>query len=199
MFIYKTTHTNGKYYIGRCSRKYSKNYLGSGRWVRSIKDKSQLTREILIECSSFEELCIAEETTIDHHINDTLCMNWNNKSVGFATGDLNPSKIKPNFLGKHHSDEVKRQISETKKKQYADGSVIHPMNGAIPSKLQRKNTSEANSETYKILFKDKKELLVTNLSNWCRENPYYNINALNNGIRLRGYYKDITGLIKLPK
>lgn len=199
MFIYKTTHISGKYYIGRCSRKYSKFYFGSGRWVRSIKDRSQLTREILVECSTFEELCIEEERLINEHINDPLCMNWNNKSVGFATGDLNPSRIKPNFLGKTHSGDTKRKISETKKKQYSEGLVKHPMIGAIPSDLQRNRSSETNSNTYKIIFKSGQEITITNLSKWCSENPKYNFNALGNGIRLRGYYKDIVQLILIPK
>jgi hypothetical protein len=198
MFIYKTTHTSGKYYIGRCSRKYSKNYLGSGRWVKSIKDKSQLSREILSEHTSFEDLCLAEELAINKYIDDPLCMNWNNRSVGFATGDLNPSRINPNFLGKQHSEEVKRKISETKKKQYSDG-LQHPMLGATPTAKQRARSSETNAETYDITFENNTTIQVTNLSNWCKENPKYNINALGNGIRIRGYYKDIKRLEKVPK
>lgn len=198
MFIYKTTHTSGKYYIGRCSRKYSKNYLGSGRWVQSIKDKSQLSREILSEHTTFENLCLAEELAIKEHISDPLCMNWNNKSVGFATGDLNPSKKRPNFLGKKHTEEVKLKISETKKKQYEDG-LQHPMLGATPSDKQRVRSAETNSETYIITFENDTTLKVINLSNWCKQNPKYNINALGNGIRLRGYYKDIKRLEKVPK
>ena len=51
-FIYKTTCSSGKYYIGRHSTtNVNDNYFGSGKWIRSIKDKSTLTREILEFCT----------------------------------------------------------------------------------------------------------------------------------------------------
>lgn len=189
MFIYKTTHNNGKYYIGRCSRKYSKNYLGSGKWVRSIKDKSQLTREILIECSNFEELCIAEETIINQHINDPMCMNWNNRSVGFATGDLNPSRQK----------KLKRKLVRLKRNNILMDQLNTQCLELSHLICKKNRSSEVNSNSYKIVFKSGEEITITNLSKWCSENTKYNINALGNGIRIRGYYKDIIQLIALPK
>jgi hypothetical protein len=64
MFIYLTTNiiTNKKY-IGMCSRDAS-SYLGSGKLLkRAIKKfgKENFKREILQECSTFEELCEAED------------------------------------------------------------------------------------------------------------------------------------------
>lgn len=189
MFIYKTTHISGKYYIGRCSRKYSKNYLGSGRWVRSIKDKSQLTREILVECSTFEELCIEEERLINIHINDPLCMNWNNKSVGFATGDLNPSRIKPNFLGKQHSEEVKRKISETKKRQYELGLVTHPRLPA--SDVSKQRSKEVNSCRYAITKITGETIIIDNLKEYCGLNGHSDI-AFHRAMRNNKMYKGMT-------
>ena len=56
-FIYKTIHISGKYYIGRHSTKnINDGYLGSGRWVKSIKEKSNLSREILEYCNNDKEL-----------------------------------------------------------------------------------------------------------------------------------------------
>lgn len=56
-FVYKTTHVNGKFYIGRHSTdNLEDGYFGSGGWVKSIKDKTSLTRTILIFCDSYEEL-----------------------------------------------------------------------------------------------------------------------------------------------
>jgi len=58
-FIYKTTHISGKYYIGRHSTEnINDGYLGSGKWVKSIKDKSKLSREILEYCDDIDDLII---------------------------------------------------------------------------------------------------------------------------------------------
>lgn len=88
--IYKTISPSGKYYIGRHSTSdLNDGYLGSGKWVRSVNDKSSLTREILAYANSFDELKLLEEQFISKHIDDPNNMNFNDKSVGFPTGDLN--------------------------------------------------------------------------------------------------------------
>lgn len=45
--LYRTTmQDSNKFYVGRQSTTNLKDgYLGSGKWVRSIKDKSVLSRE----------------------------------------------------------------------------------------------------------------------------------------------------------
>lgn len=88
LFIYKTTHKNGKFYIGRHGALLLEDgYLGSGKWVKSIKDKSSLTREILCFASSMEELHSLEEYYIDLHWNDPLCMNNKKASLGSTSED----------------------------------------------------------------------------------------------------------------
>lgn len=90
LFVYKTTHVNGKYYIGRHqTENLDDDYLGSGKWVKSIKDQSTLSREIIIEATSIEELYQLEEYYIDLHWDDPLCMNYKKASVGMTSEDAN--------------------------------------------------------------------------------------------------------------
>ena len=172
MFIYKTTHTNGKYYIGRCSRKYPDSYLGSGRWVQSIKDKSQLTRVILSEHKTFEDLCKAEEQTIAKHIHNPLCMNYNNKSVGFASGKLNPSSKLKGVKKGDMKEETKNKLSKIFKEKYKD-PTNHPLYGKEhPNKGK---SLLANSSSYLITYEDGTTEEVIGLKPWCLQNDYNDI------------------------
>lgn len=131
-FIYKTSHISGKYYIGRHSTKnINDGYFGSGRWVKSIKDKSNLSREILEYCDNDSELIEKETFLIEQHISNPLCMNWNDKGVGWSSR-FNPSKLNPSrFAGDKNpmkNEEVRNKVSESIKKGYAEGR-IHPLLG----------------------------------------------------------------------
>ena len=97
-FLYKTTHISGKYYVGRHStNKLDDNYFGSGKWVRSLNDKSTLTREILKFCDP-EELLTEEQNLLKEHVGKPNCMNFNYNPVGFSSGKLNPNS-KENLVG----------------------------------------------------------------------------------------------------
>jgi len=86
--IYKTIHVNGKFYIGRHqTENLNDGYLGSGKWVSGIKDKSTLSREIIAEANSIKELYELEEYYIDLHWDDPLCMNMKKASVGLTSED----------------------------------------------------------------------------------------------------------------
>lgn len=88
LFVYKTTHINGKYYIGRHqTESLDDGYLGSGKWVSSIKDKSTLSRIILKESKTIEELKRLEKYYISIHYDDTLCMNYRYGSSGWSSED----------------------------------------------------------------------------------------------------------------
>jgi hypothetical protein len=92
-FIYKTTHCNGKYYIGRHSTKnLNDGYLGSGRWVTGIKDRASLTREIIDFVDNEETLLQREGELINEHFGKEGCMNLNPNPIGFAPNNLNPNK-----------------------------------------------------------------------------------------------------------
>lgn len=155
--IYKTTHTNGKYYIGRHSTdNIDDGYIGSGIWVSQIKDKSTLSREILAEATTIDELIEMEEKYIAEHINNDLCMNMSNASTGFATGNFNPMKqpeVRAKLQGENHwlkkSPERTREISQRQKELVLEGKHIFqsenaPMKKAENRKAASKRLRERN-------------------------------------------------------
>lgn len=142
-FVYKTTHISGKYYIGRHSTEnVNDGYLGSGRWVKSIKDKSKLSREILSYYNNTEELIENETILIEQNIENPLCMNWNDRGVGWSS-KYNPSKLNPQrFAGDKNPmkrEEIRKKVSESLKQSYVTGKII-------PSFLGRNHTEEANEK-----------------------------------------------------
>ncbi len=114
LFVYKTTHINGKYYIGRHqTENLNDGYLGSGKWIKSIKNKSTLSKEIIKEAKSFEELCELEEYYINLYWDDPLCMNYLKSSGGWTSEDVkqmvekgtHPSQRRPDGTS-HATDRV---------------------------------------------------------------------------------------------
>ena len=84
--IYKTTHVNGKYYIGRHgTRNLEDGYIGSGKWPRSILDKSTLTREILEYAIDEPALIELEGRYLRDHYGKPDCMNMSIDPVGFSS------------------------------------------------------------------------------------------------------------------
>ena len=141
-FVYKTTHISGKYYIGRHSTEnIDDGYFGSGRWVTSIKDKSKLSREIISYYNTTEDLIENETLLIGKNIDNSLCMNWNDRGVGWSS-KYNPLKLNPQkFAGDKNPmkrEEVRKKVSETKKELYKKG-LIKTCKG-------RKHTEEAKEK-----------------------------------------------------
>lgn len=123
-FIYKTLHTDGRYYIGRHSTtNINDGYIGSGSWIQEIKkDKDQihlLERTILKFVDSEKSLLESEEELITIHFGDPLCMNKTKASSGFKNEDwLDPisrekriSSMKQS-LSSPEAKERKRKASE---------------------------------------------------------------------------------------
>jgi hypothetical protein len=159
--IYKTEHPNGKYYIGRHSTNDPNDlYYGSGKWVRSIKDKSVLVKTILEFADSLEHLKELEEKYINMNIEEENCMNFNNNSCGFASGELNPSNreerkkiMSEKFKGKNnpmakkgnHTEESKEKIRE---KMMGENNPFYGKNHTeeTKEKLRRIKTGHKQSE-----------------------------------------------------
>lgn len=125
-YIYKVCDQSGRYYVGRHSTNKQKDtYYGSGKWVRSLKDKTTLTKEIIETCETFEQLLEREKFYISENIGKDKCMNFNNSSVGFAVGEYNPAntqeekrKRRLRVIGDNNPakrDEVRKKISEKNK------------------------------------------------------------------------------------
>ena len=128
-YIYKLVHTNGRYYIGRHSTKNLEDgYMGSGKWPRSVKNKQELSKEILSYHTSLAALMLAEKALLTEHVGKPSCMNFNNNAVGFASGSLNPAKTEKEKLrkskivgdlnpmfGRSHTNSAKLKMSEDRK------------------------------------------------------------------------------------
>jgi hypothetical protein len=119
-FIYKTTHKNGKYYIGRHSTdNIDDGYIGSGKWPRSIKDKSSLTREILEYADDADSLKILEKNYLIEHYGKPDCMNRTPDPIGFDT-DNNPMKrpeIAKKLSGDNHYMRQRPEARENSRKK----------------------------------------------------------------------------------
>ena len=143
--IYKTTQpSSGRYYIGRHNTEdLQDDYMGSGRWVSSIKDKSTLTKEILLLCETEEELIETETIMIREVIDDPLNMNWNDSGVGWSSS-TNPSKTNKWMLGDGNPmrrDEVREKVSQSLKEGYENGRV-HPQLNVPRTEEQKEKQSE---------------------------------------------------------
>lgn len=102
-----------------------------------MKDTSQLVVEILEYATTFDELLILEEIYLQEHCNLYNNMNFNNRPVGFATGDLNwattadgRERKRKGRLGKSFDDlygiersaEIRNKISESRTGQTRDSA-----------------------------------------------------------------------------
>lgn len=131
-YVYKTILAGSdKYYIGRHSTDnedfLNEDYFGSGRWVKSIKDKSRLSKIILETYDTYEELCIGEEKYILEHIHDKPnCMNVLMSSGGFPPGELHPMYGKTGEL--HHS--------------FGENNYMYGKTGELSPNYGRKHTIE---------------------------------------------------------
>lgn len=146
-YTYKVVSQSGKFYVGRHSTEnIDDGYVGSGKWVRSIKDTNILEKEILDFYDDFDSLVSAEQKLIAEHINDPNNMNFNLSPVGFSTGKMNPAK--DNSERKKRSErvsgdgnpakmlEVRIKISRSLKRRFLE-KENHPMFGKFHTETSK--------------------------------------------------------------
>ena len=146
--LYKTTNiSNGKTYIGiHQATDLDDGYLGSGLAMkRAIKKygKENFKREILEQCSSYDELIEREKT----FVNESWISaedNYNLKTGGNSHGLL--------------SEESKKKISETLIRKYSSGELISPMKG----KSRDLSTIHNIGSKLEDLFSEEKVLEIKN-------------------------------------
>lgn len=168
-FIYKTTSNSGKYYIGRHSTKNIQDgYFGSGKWIRSIKDKNILNREILEFCDE-KNLKSTEQKYLKEHVGKENCMNFNLSPVGFSSGLLNPAHSDSEKIRRRNAalgdknpakrQEVRKKMSEAQKgkpspnkgKKMSDDfrlKISNARKGIKYSEEGRKKLSESRKKSY---------------------------------------------------
>ena len=95
------------------------------------------------------------------------------------------------------SKEYKEKMSAIIKEQFKNGRKVHNI-GKPAHPANKKGSSEKNSFTYTIKRKNKSDITIKNLRQWCKQNNY-NYESLWGGIRIRGYHKDIISIVKHSK
>lgn len=150
-YIYETTNLiNGKRYIGRHkSGVFTNDYKGSGKHLGNAIRKygwDSFSVRLMIPCFTEEELNSEEEFLIDYFdcVNSKEYYNeYPGGHGGFPTGELSPNygckqssetieRRRKNLLGRVHSEDSRKKISDSVKFQYSN------LSEAERSELQRK-------------------------------------------------------------
>jgi hypothetical protein len=186
-FIYKTTHVNGKYYVGRHSTEnIDDGYIGSGLWPRSIKDQTTLTREVLEYATDSTALKLLEGKYLAEHYGKPGCMNLTSDPVGFDSENnpmKNPEVVK-NYKGNNHWS--KRDPDKFKEKLSGDN---HWMNQDLKAKTEYINNHpmKKSANRKKVSERITQQNLTNNPSKWRSEagiHHWQNGNSPNAGGKL---------------
>lgn len=156
--IYKTIHTDGRYYIGRHSTtNLDDGYLGSGNWVNAIKDKESLRREILDSAASLEELKSLEIKYLEEHYEHPLNMNFTKSAEGITS-------------------EQARELSNKRVREGTHNFQVNPANlgGKISRKLVQQGIHPFQTNHPNKNGKISKKLIADGIHHW--QTNYVNLN-----------------------
>lgn len=168
------------YYVGRHSTTdLDDGYKGSGRWPSSIKDRSRIVVEILEFHETLVDAKLAEEKLLGEHIGNDNNMNFNNRSCGFSSGDLNPMR-NPEIAAKNAA--AQRGVSRGEQPNHW---TKNPSNKERVGKAFRENNPTQNPEIMKRIakktsarmqvsnpmFNPEVRKLVSETGNFAKNNP----------------------------
>ena len=159
-FIYKTIHKNGRYYIGRHSTtNMDDGYIGSGRWPSSIKDKSNVKREILEFANDDISLKQLEGKYLREHYGNPGCMNATADPVGFdsATNPMKRSEVASKISGDNHymrKNPAARENSSQKQKILVEKGTHNLLGDKNPNKDGRNAKLAYQRGTHNTLTKN---------------------------------------------
>ncbi len=132
--------------------------MGSGTWVRSLKDKNILSKVILDTFDNFEDCKTAEERIIESVFDHKGCMNFNKNSVGFASGDLNPAHLshvkEANRIRGKKTIERAREFSQTEKSKEKRISSLQKFYQDNPDRIIKGNDHHTKDEKYRKSMSD---------------------------------------------
>jgi len=160
MFIYSTTNLiNNKQYVGQTIKESGVEYLGSGLLImKAIKKygKGSFERQVLIECSSQQELNEQEIFWIGRL--DTMIPNGYNLALGGVgpgrCSEETKRRISEANIGKICPAERRERISETRVKRGSAKGKNNPNYGNSWSEETKRRISEGNKN--KIISEETK-------------------------------------------
>lgn len=119
-----------------------------GREVRL--DCANISGEYKRDVNDYEWLCrschMKSDGRLKAFVENAKSPEFRKKLSDERTGRNNPMYGKRPWLGRHHTEETKRKISEKKKELFKTGKHIHPWIGRHHTKETRKKMSDARKK-----------------------------------------------------
>jgi hypothetical protein len=183
------------YYIGK-GKGYRCNY-GTGKNCNPPKDRSRIIKL---------KQNLTEKEAFKHEVYMIAIFGKKCDGTGILMNIADGGNAPPVLRGDNHpmkKEENRRKVSEKLKgKNNPQWGKPAPNRGVpIKEEVRNKITGEGNgqSQWWKLIFADGRELIMCGLSNWCKENGYdkSKISAVHHKKDGRKKHKDIVAVEKL--